>query len=498
MKRIAAIAISFFMLSALFVPCVSAGLSAVPEDGSFAVSALLEFSEEMHGMIGNCSDSVTKGAPDDPYNSARLIVKTSGKPDTSGSLGHAEGWNNRVVLQYASPAEAREAAERLNRDPLVSYAVPDTEYRLGFTAGSPAPIDIHEFNSWGYGEDHVNMAALWERVMAKYGGNASSMPEIVVAVCDSGVNVSHEFLAGRTVQGYDFVNNDTDPSDGFGHGTFCAGVIADGTLPNVRIMPLKCISDQGYFSTSDVVSAVEYAYLHGCAAANLSLIEYNPYVEALYEEVINAAVDAGMVCCVASGNWAGNASDYVPGKIERSFTVAAHDSAHALWPLSNVGDPVDITAPGVDILSTLNTGGMDIQSGTSFAAPHAAACCAMIKTYDPGLGADEIMALLKANAIPEAYTGGGAGRLYVGSLFADGPQSVLPGDADGDGAVTVSDALIVLRFSMGLIGASDLNANAADIDGDGEITVSDALIILRTAMGLRSADNSAKHIRCMN
>ena len=483
MKRITAIAISILLLTVLFVPGVSAGISSNSEDRADAADALLKFSEELHEMIELCSGSVTKGAPDDPYNSARLIVKASGHIDTRGSIGHAEGINGRIVLQYASPAEAKEAAERLNRDPLVSYAVPDTEYRLEFSAGDTAPLDIHDFNSWGYGEEHVDMAARWERVTAKYGGNASAMPEVIVAVCDSGVNTSHEFLAGRTVPGYDFVNNDSDPSDGFGHGTFCAGVVADGTLLNVKIMPLKCISDQGYFSTSDVVSAVEYAYLHGCVAANMSLIEYNPYVEALYEDIINAATDAGMVCCVASGNWAGDASSFVPGKIERSFTVAAHDSAHVLWPLSNVGDCVDITAPGVDILSTLNTGGFDVQSGTSFAAPHAVGCCAMIKTYDPGLSADEIVALLKTNAFDENYTGGGAGRLYVGSLFAGDPP-VLMGDADGDGTVSVADALIVLRFSMGLISASALDTAAADMDGSGSVTVADALLILRKAMGI--------------
>ena len=484
MQKIAAFLIAIILLTAPLFTNASAWSSVVSEDSVLDVHDLLRFNEELHEMISVCSRSVTKGAPDDPYNSARLIVKASGKIDTCGSVGFSDGWNSRTVLQYASPAEARDAAERLRRDPLVSYAVPDTEYRLGFSSACAAPSDIHEFNSWGYGEDHVDMAALWERVLEKYGGNSSALPEIIVAVCDSGVNTSHEFLVGRTVQGYDFVNSDSDPSDGYGHGTFCAGVVADGTLPNVKIMPLKCISDQGYFSTSDVVSAVEYAYLHGCAAANLSLIEYNPYVEALYEEVVNAATDAGTVCCVASGNWAGNASDYVPGKIERSFTVAAHDSAHALWPLSNVGETVDITAPGVDILSTLNTGGMDIQSGTSFAAPHAAACCAMIKTYDPGLSADEIMALLKENAAPEGYSGGGAGRLYVGTLFADDPHPVIPGDADGDGAVGVSDALMALRHAMGLVSLGESAASACDVDYDGSVTVSDALMILRKAMGL--------------
>lgn len=485
MKRLTAGALVLFIITMLILPCQAISLeSAVPSKSGLTVEALLSFSGRLGDMIERYSDIVAKGDPEDPYNTARLIVKASGEIDTGGALGFIDGWNGRICIQYASAEEAERAAARLKLDHAVKYAVPDTEYRVEFGNTSGSPLAVGEFNSWGYGEEHVDMAALQERVLSKYGGEIDNLPEIIVAVCDSGVNISHEFLTGRTVPGYDFVNGDNNPADGFGHGTFCAGVVADGTLPNVKIMPLKCISDNGSFSTSDVVSAVEYAYLHGCAAANLSLIEYNPYVEELYEEVINEAADAGMVCCVASGNWSQDASNFVPVKIERAFTVAAHDAGHGMWPLSNTGDCVDITAPGVDILSTTNNGGMDTQSGTSFAAPHAAACCAMIKTYDPELSADSIMELLKASAIDEGYTGGGTGRLYVGSLFADGPQMPVPGDVDGSGSVTVSDALLCLRCTMGILPLEGMALTAADVDQNGSIDVADALLILRFSMGL--------------
>ena len=483
-KKMISLALAL-MLAALIFPHAPAGSKAEPaRSRTEAAANLLEACDRLSEMKSACSGEVTKGAPGEPFNSARLIVKTAGEPDTSGAIGFAEGTNGRWVLQYASPDEAEAAAERFSSDPLVKYAVPDTEYRVSFSPSGDVSDRQGSYNSWGFGEEHVDMAALTERLLAKY-GSESAMPEVIVAVCDSGVNVNHEFLEGRTVPGYDFVNNDSDPADGFGHGTFCAGVVADGTLSNVRIMPLKCISDEGYFSTGDVVNAIEYAYLNGCAAANLSLIEYNPYVEALYEEAVNAASDAGMVCCVASGNWSGNASSFVPGKIERSFTVAAHYPDHTMWPLSNVGEAVDITAPGVDITSTLNTGGFDVQSGTSFAAPHAAACCAAIKTYDPDIDPDEIMALLKANAIDEGYSGGGAGRLYVGSLFSDDPLPVLWGDVNGDGVVDSVDALMCLRAALGLISLEGSSVLAADVNGDGEVTSEDALMILRRALGIR-------------
>lgn len=60
----------------------------------------------------------------------------------------------------------------------------------------------------------------------------------------------------------------------------------------------------------------------------------------------------------------------------------------------------------------------------------------------------------------------------------------LPGDADGNGSVTIADAILALRFSMGLIDESALSTDAADMDGNGSVTIADAISILRMGMGL--------------
>ena len=107
-----------------------------------------------------------------------------------------------------------------------------------------------------------------------------------------------------------------------------------------------------------------------------------------------------------------------------------------------------------------------------------------MKTYDPELTPDEIMDMLKQNAVDDGYTQGGEGRLYVGSLFEGGVPAPIAGDADGNGTVNVADALVTLRVAMGLLDASSINVNAADMDGSGTIAVADALSILRRAMQL--------------
>lgn len=61
-------------------------------------------------------------------------------------------------------------------------------------------------------------------------------------------------------------------------------------------------------------------------------------------------------------------------------------------------------------------------------------------------------------------------------------SAALPGDADGNGSVTIADAILALRYAMGLIDGGALDTEAADMDGTGEVTVADAVAIMRAAM----------------
>ena len=72
-------------------------------------------------------------------------------------------------------------------------------------------------------------------------------------------------------------------------------------------------------------------------------------------------------------------------------------------------------------------------------------------------------------------------RLYRKLVRSTGDPII--GDVDGNGAVEASDALIVLRYAMGL-GQAIPNEATADVNGDGVIDATDALLILRWAMGL--------------
>ena len=84
------------------------------------------------------------------------------------------------------------------------------------------------------------------------------------------------------------------------------------------------------------------------------------------------------------------------------------------------------------------------------------------------------------------YDGIAFGTVTVVISGGTGPAPVVNGDADGDGEVTISDALAVLRLALGLVDSVE-QPEAADANGDGTVNIEDALLTLRIALGLVTA-----------
>lgn len=486
MKRLTAGALALLIVTMLILPCRALSLdTAVPSKNGVTDEELLDFNANTVRIAKEYSNVCKKDAG--AYCTARIIVGCEEMLELSGVLAYARGCG-RYVIQYRTPEEAKAAAEHFKTLSCVGYAVPDAPVVFDCSEGKYDPVSrqpgANSFKSWGYGEDYMNAFAYNEWLLGSVGGNADALEQIIVAVIDTGLEYDHPFFAGRTVPGWDFADNDGDTGGGFFHGTHVAGTVVDGTLPNVRVMGLKCADDNGAALTSVIINCIQYACQHGAHVANVSMGEYFTETADAYASVINAGANAGMVTCVAAGNDHMNVSYCFPACIERAFTVAAHDRGFNMWSGSNYGDLVDVTAPGVDIVSAMPNGGYQAQTGTSMASPHAAAACAMLKSRDPEMSADGIVSAIKNAAVDHGITGGGTGVLCMTALI--GETAIVPGDANGSGSVDVTDALLALRYSMGLIDAAQIIIPAADMDEDGTVTVTDALIILRRAMGLLS------------
>lgn len=414
-KKLVSLLVAAAMLFAL-VPVFPAS-AAAEEDRETRLEKLIDFSERKHEMQKRSAPEVNRAkALDDPYANARIIVKSAKELDYTGSVDYVNGYNDWHIIQYASPEAAEKAAAEYSKLDCVEYAVPDAVMSI---AQQP---HVNSFLSWGFGENHVG-AFNYNEWLLEDGVDVSSLPEIVVGIIDTGIDRTHPFFNGRIYSnGYDFSNGDNDSTDDHYHGTHVAGTVVDGTLPNVKVVGIKVMDSGGFGDTSDIVNGFEYANIIGCKVANASL--RGPKTDSsyqMYSDVINTCTDAGTVYCVASGNDGGNAMNYVPGSVERAFTVAAHNSARQMAYFSNTGPCVDITAPGVNINSCQPGGGYQQLDGTSMATPHVAAACAMVYSFDPELDPDRVIDILKNAAADEGLTGGGTGLLSVTDLFRFDP-----------------------------------------------------------------------------
>lgn len=211
-------------------------------------------------------------------------------------------------------------------------------------------------------------------------------------------------------RGWDFggesgESQDNNPNPGHGHGTHVAGIIAAtadnvagiaGIARNVKILPVKIGYD---FSLSrTIVNTYEgllYAALAGAEIINCSW-GGGGYSES-EQEIVDMAVELGVLIIAAAGN-DGRNMDYYPAAYDGVVSVAATDSDDEKAGFSNYAGSVDLSAPGVDIMSTIPLDNYAEWDGTSMASPVAAGVAAMIWASFPSAGAGEIAGRLKATS----------------------------------------------------------------------------------------------------
>ena len=210
----------------------------------------------------------------------------------------------------------------------------------------------------------------------------SAAADVVVSVIDSGVCGGHPDLAGRVLPGWDFVDDDTQPQDDFGHGCGVAGIIAAkgdngvdiaGVAPNAVILPLRVLDAQGIGSYSDVAAAIVYAVDHGAQVINLSLGGANP--SNVMANAVDYAVAHDVLVVAAAGNTGGQV--LYPAAYAPVIAVGSVDQDLTRSDFSSYGAEIDLMAPGRNILTLTLDSTVRAASGTSFAAPQVAGIAAL-------------------------------------------------------------------------------------------------------------------------
>jgi subtilisin family serine protease len=253
--------------------------------------------------------------------------------------------------------------------------------------------------------------------------------EIVVAVVDSGVDVTHPDLADMILEYRNFVSSEDD-RDRQGHGTHVAGIISAKRnnalgVSGVCQCKLLCLKALGTsWDGAAYYRALQYA-TEKARVINLSLGGGQDQTETL---LIKRAMKAGVTVVAAMGNEyeEGNPTSY-PAAIPGVISVGASDEADRRARFSNTGRHIDLVAPGVNIMSTVPTypsalttqTDYDSWPGTSMATPYVAACVALMLARKNNLSPAKITRALRASADKTPLQAGrwnheyGHGRLNI-------------------------------------------------------------------------------------
>jgi len=261
----------------------------------------------------------------------------------------------------------------------------------------------------------------------------------VVAVLDTGVQLDHPALAGSlTSASYDFIDDDPVPGDdpngldddgdgivdeAVGHGTHVAGVV-HLVAPAAQIMPLRVLDSDGIGDLFVIAEALQFAVTNGADVINLSLglIQESEFLE----DVIEDAVEAGVVVVAAAGNL-DDIQPVYPAADDEVLAVAAIGPTDQRAPFSSYGMWVDLVAPGMSVYSAYPTDRWAWWGGTSTAAPFVAAQAALLRSLDPDLDPKAVAFLMRSTAVSVDH----ANPSYIGLLGAGRPDLVASLEAAG-------------------------------------------------------------------
>lgn len=313
--------------------------------------------------------------------------------------------NDKASLMKVHVSESKkvQALTDLYSNPNVEYVVPNIKLHT-----FSAPVEETALKTqWAI--EKVQAQKAWQRAGNKGAKN------VIVAVIDTGVDYKHKNLAANMMAGYDFATNTNDPMDKTssmnpGHGTHCAGIIGatgvveDGTIglsPEVTLMPLRFLTENGSGDLNNAIKAIDYAIEKGAKVisaswgASVPRSTAEPLIEA-----IGRAEKAGVVFVVAAANDGKNndKTEVYPTNAGLSNTIAvsASNSSDTKPSWSNYGRAkVHVAAPGDAIMSTLPGDKYDNLSGTSMATPLVSGLVALVLAQDPTLKPLQIRSLLQ-------------------------------------------------------------------------------------------------------
>ena len=364
-------------------------------------------------MMGDIDFSENVINIENAFSTLAIIIKTDkfGEIRSLGNVNYVTKVADTVyVIHYKNAEDTKAGYDLLNEDPNVEMVVKDyklksqentenieevTENSINdvqeASANQERATSKHQKYAWG-----VKTTGMYK--YAQYTDKMTSRKTVRVAVLDTGVRTTHEIFKDRLdmkyagAYGKDWGYGTTsDVSDEEGPGTMVAGIIAEATPKNVKIVPVKC--DRFVSSELEALRAL---------ANNVDIINrsfggyYSEEIKKIENEVLKEVKDKNTIIVCSSGN-DGNKTGYdyenhYPSASPYTISVGATDINRKIAGFSNYASSVDFTAPGVDLVLPCFQGDdtYATASGTSLSSPLISAAFALLKTENPNYSVDQL------------------------------------------------------------------------------------------------------------
>jgi thermitase len=293
------------------------------------------------------------------------------------------------VLKIKDKGNVAAKIRALSKNPNIIYAEPDYIVKSELTPNDPLFP-----NQWSHRSQFTNSEAAWD---VTTGG-----ADIIIAVLDTGLELTHEDVSNRIISGYDFHNNDSDPTDDHGHGTRITGVAAatgnnitgvSGFDWKAKIMPVKVMSSTGAGSWSVVAKGLTWAADNGANVINMSL-GGSPSLS--IQSAVEYAASKNVVMAAGTGNDGQEVKRYPAAYPEVMAVGSVYKDK--LSAFSNHGDHLSVVAPGEGIHTINLNNSYGLTAGTSAASPHVAGLASLVWAANPNLSAVQVREIIESTA----------------------------------------------------------------------------------------------------
>ena len=358
-----------------------------------------------------------------------------------------------IVVEHGAATDTEHVLEDLVASGLVEHIEPEQPVTITATR-----TDV----PWGL--DRIDQRVGTDGTFTPTGSGAG----VRVYLLDSGVS-PHPDLGARITTGINLMPDQApgDTTDGNGHGTHIAGVIAGsnlGVADSATVVPIRVLDDNGGGTTTGVIAGLDWVIAtHPAGTPGIVNLSLDAGPSTVIDDAVNAVLDAGLAVVVAAGNNAVDACGISPARVPRVITVGAatHDATTDIdrrAEFSNHGPCLDLFAPGTGIRSTAIDGGTMLLSGTSIAAPHVTGALAATWGNDPTVTAATATSRLLAAVTTGVVLDAGASPpdlLHIDTTYTPTPRS-LP--APSVTATTLPARVADTRSGLGGVPATRVGA----------------------------------------